>query len=126
MATKDYQALGVKEDVISCIQALWLDGVSTKHFIAFKRLQKLYDKRVTERIDQGEKLNRTSCTASIEDSDLQIFISAGRIVAASGKTITDQQTKYCVASRCARGLDEYQMPLNLSEMKKLVMKMQVV
>lgn len=74
-ATKENQVWGTKEAVIFCIEAQRLDGVSNKHIYELESLQELFGKRINYRIDQGEKLIKTSYKTSIESFDFSIFIS---------------------------------------------------
>lgn len=96
----------VKETVINCLEAPSLRGVSTRHFIEFKRLRLLYEKQIEEKSRQlKEEIVPTSYRASIEDDDLRTFITAGWIEANSIDELTERQIQECVESRCHRPID---------------------
>lgn len=86
-----------KETIIRCIEAPRLKGISTRHFIEFKRLRDLYEKRLKEKEWKlKEKKKVTSYRASIEDEDLRSFIAAGWVECSSLEELTESQIIRCV------------------------------
>lgn len=124
----DHAANGttVRQTIVSSIEAPKLRGVSTKHFIEFRKNRELYEKQINEKNQEpGTRVPLISYKSSIENADLNIFIAAGWVSAATIDHITELQIRQCIEDRCHRVLDGEHLHIIEDAVKKVAMKMQI-
>lgn len=93
----------VKETVISCVEAPRLKGISTRHFIEFMRLIKLYEKQIEVKWKHlKEDIIPMSHRALIKDDDLKNFIAVEWVQCSSMDELSKMQIKQCVDERSKR------------------------
>lgn len=116
----------VRQTIVSSIEAPKLCGLSTKHFIEFRKLRELYEKQIKEKNQEpGTRVPLVSYKSSIEDADLRIFVDARWVEASNVDAITEMQIRQCVADRCHRVLDGEHLYVIEEVVKKVSMKMQI-
>lgn len=70
----------VQSSFVSSIEVHYLTVVSTKQYIEFKHLGEFYEKQINELHKKpGILTTRASSKAFIDNSDLKIYISSGRV-----------------------------------------------
>lgn len=71
-------SITAKETIMSRIKASLLKGIASCHFTDFKRLRKLYEKKIEEKCRHlNKEIATASYRATIEHDDLKIFMAAG-------------------------------------------------
>lgn len=94
--TKQERTRIANETVINYLEAPSVRGISTKHFIEFKRLRELYKSQVEEKSRQlNKEIVPTSYRALMKDEDLKTFFAAAWIEANSIEEISERQIKQC-------------------------------
>jgi len=116
----------VKQTIVTNLEAPRLKGVSTKDFNQFFRLREIYEKQIQERNrEPGLNLNPTSYRASIDDSDLRIFLTAGWVEAADISSITEDDLKEGVKKRSIRTVGGEQLHIVEETVKGVKMDLNI-
>lgn len=116
----------VKQTIVTNLEAPRLKGVSTKEFNQFFRLRELYEKQIAERNrEPGLNLTATSYRASIDDSDLRIFLTAGWVEATDISSITEEQLRECVKKRSVREVGGEQLHIVEEAVKDVKMNLSI-
>lgn len=117
----------VKEMVINSVEAPRLRGISTRHFIEFKRLRTLCEKQIEEKSRQlKEEIVPTSYRASIQVEDRKTFIAAGCIEANSIDKLSERKIQQWVKDKCKRKVDGEQLYLVEKAIRGVNMQMHLL
>lgn len=118
---------GIRQTIISTIEAPRLRGVSTKHFIDFKKRRELYEKQIEEKNkDSATSIPLVSYKSSVENADLRLFIAARWVPVDTIEQITELHIRQCIQDRGHRLLDGEHLHLITEAIRPLAMKLNIV
>lgn len=127
MANIAKSSTNVRQTIISSVEAPRLRGVSTNHFIDFKKRREIYEMQIVEKnTDPATNIPLVSYKVSIENADLRLFIAAGWIQAPSIENITEMQIRKCIQDRGYLLLDDEHLYLIDEAIWPLDMKINIM
>lgn len=116
-----------RDTIISSIEGPSLKGVTTENFIELKKRWELYGKQIYEKSKESGRNNTpTTLKAAINNTNLRIFLAAGRINASSLEKIKESRVNESIQKRCQKKKEKENSSLINESVLKRSMRMSIL